>query len=122
MEFNIQKKPNENLHRYPTDDLKVAQRFAQQVKNELGDFLIAVVMFGSSVRRETTALSDIDVLVSFVPGADWSLFDHIRMEEEFSTILGRNVDIVTRRTVERSDNWIRRKAILESAVPCYVER
>ena len=79
-------------------------------------------LFGSVLREDFGPDSDIDVLVSFVPGADWSLFDHIRMEEEFSTILGRNVDIVTRRTVERSDNWIRRKAILESAVPCYVER
>ena len=79
-------------------------------------------LFGSVLREDFGPDSDIDVLVSFVPGEDWSLFDHIRMEEELSTILGRNVDIVTRRTVERSDNWIRRKAILESAVPCYVER
>lgn len=63
MEFRIQKKENENIHKYPTDDLKVAQKFAQQLKNELGDFLMGVVLFGSTVRREATAKSDIDVLV-----------------------------------------------------------
>jgi len=63
MEFTIQKKENENIHRYPTDDLRIAQRFAQELKNELGDFLIAVALFGSSVRREATEKSDIDVLV-----------------------------------------------------------
>lgn len=63
MEFGVYKKENENIHRYPTEDLKTAQRFAQLIKNELGDFLIAGVMFGSAVRRESTAQSDIDVLV-----------------------------------------------------------
>lgn len=63
MEFTIQKKENENIHQYPTDDLRIAQRFAQELKNELGDFLIAVALFGSSVRREATEKSDIDVLV-----------------------------------------------------------
>ena len=63
MEFDIEKKENENIHRYPTEDLKIAQRFAQDLKNELGDFLISCILFGSSVRRESTEKSDIDVLV-----------------------------------------------------------
>jgi uncharacterized protein len=41
------------------------------------------------------------------------------MEDELSTLLGRRVDLVTRRAIEESDNWIRRRAILESAVPVY---
>lgn len=63
MEFKIEKKENENIHKYPTDDLKVAQEFAQKLKNELGDFLMGVVLFGSAVRKEQTVKSDIDVLV-----------------------------------------------------------
>ncbi len=63
MEFKIQRKENENIHRYPTQDLKIAQRFAQELKNELGDFMISAVAFGSSVRREATPESDIDVLI-----------------------------------------------------------
>lgn len=63
MEFLIQKKENENIHRYPTEDLKIAQQFAQLLKNELQDFLLSVIAFGSSVRRESTDKSDLDVLV-----------------------------------------------------------
>lgn len=63
MEFNIGKRENENLYHYPTEDVKVAQRFAQQLKNELGDFLVSAVVFGSSARKEATPQSDIDLLV-----------------------------------------------------------
>ena len=50
------------------------------------------------------------------------LFDDVDMEEELSVIFGRKVDLVSRRAVERSDNWIRRKAILSTAEPIYVAR
>ncbi len=76
-------------------------------------------VFGSALRDDFRADSDIDVLVSFSPGADWSILDHVQMEEELSAILGRPVDLVTRRAVERSPNWVRRRAILESAEPLY---
>lgn len=62
MEFRIQKRENENIHKYPTDDVKIAQKFAQELKNELGDFLMSVIIFGSSARRESGPESDIDVL------------------------------------------------------------
>ena len=63
MEFKIMKKENENIHKYATDDFKIVQKFSQQLKNELGDFLMATILFGSSVRRQSTKESDIDVLV-----------------------------------------------------------
>lgn len=63
MEFKIEKRENENLHKYPTDDLILAQKFSDHLSKELGDFLLGVVVFGSSVRRETTPHSDIDVMV-----------------------------------------------------------
>jgi len=63
MEFRIQKRDNENIHRYPTEDVKLAQKLAQQLKDELGDFLMGVVLFGSAVRKEQTIKSDIDVLI-----------------------------------------------------------
>lgn len=74
------------------------------------------------LRDDFRSDSDVDLLVSFAPDAEWSLFDHIRMEEELSSIFGRKVDMVSRRVVERSDNWIRRKVILETAEPYYVAR
>jgi predicted nucleotidyltransferase len=37
------------------------------------------------------------------------------MKAELEEILGRKVDLVNRRALEKSDNWIRRKLILETA-------
>jgi len=76
--------------------------------------------FGSVLREDFRPDSDVDVLVSFLPETPWGLFDHVRMEEELSGLLGRRVDLVNRKAVERSTNWIRRDAILASAKPCYV--
>jgi hypothetical protein len=74
-----------------------------------------LAVFGSALRDDFRPDSDIDLLVSFAPDADWSLFDHMHMEEELAKALGRPVDLVSREAVERSENWIRRKAILDSA-------
>jgi len=63
MEFRIQKRENENIHKYPTEDFKLALKLASQLKKELDTFLISVILFGSSARREETEKSDIDVLV-----------------------------------------------------------
>jgi len=82
--------------------------------------IIELSLFGSVVRDDFRSDSDVDLLVTFDPTAEWSLFDHLAMEEELSSLVGRNVDLVSRRAIERSDNWIRRKAILETAVPYYV--
>ena len=76
-------------------------------------------MFGSALRGELRKDSDIDLLVSFERDAGWSLFDHGRMQDELSEILGRKVDLVSRKGIERSRNFVRRKAILESAEVIY---
>lgn len=79
-------------------------------------------LFGSVLRDDFRPDSDVDVLVTFAPDAEWSLFDDVNMEEELSGIFDRKVDLISRRTVERSDNWIRRKAILSTAEPIYATR
>jgi len=78
-----------------------------------------LALFGSVLRDDFRPDSDVDVLVSFAPDADWSLLDHLAMEEELAGILGRKVDLVSRRAVERSANRIRRQAILNSAEVVY---
>jgi len=42
------------------------------------------------------------------------------MQDELTTILGREVDLVERQAVERSENTIRRRHILRSTEPVYV--
>ncbi len=79
-------------------------------------------IFGSATGTEFRPDSDIDVLVSFEPEAHRTLFDLVNMEEELKRLFGRPVDLVLRKSVERSDNWIRRNSILRSAQQIYVAR
>lgn len=81
-----------------------------------------LALFGSALRNDFRPDSDVDLLVSFAPDADWSLLDHARMEQELADLLGRPVDLVTRRSIERSDNPLRRRAILDTAQPLYAAR
>jgi len=76
-------------------------------------------LFGSALGGDFGPDSDLDILVSFLPEAEWSLFDHVEMEAELSELAGRKVDLVSRRAIERSRNWIRRQAILSAAEPIY---
>jgi len=77
-------------------------------------------VFGSVARGEARIGSDVDLLVTFLPDAEWSLFDHVSIEDDLSALFGRRVDLVTRRAVERSGNALRREEILASARPIYV--
>ena len=79
-------------------------------------------MFGSALRSDFGPSSDVDLLVTFEPNARWSLIDHERMRQEVTDIIGRRVDLVSRRGLERSANWIRRHAILATARPLDVPR
>ncbi len=80
-----------------------------------------LAVFGSVLREDFSDQSDVDVLVTFGLGAEWSLIDHIQMEEELESILGRPVDLLTKKSVEQSQNWIRREAILNSAEVVYAQ-
>ena len=74
-------------------------------------------LFGSALSDAFRPESDVDLLVSFQPGARRSLFDLAAMEAELEAVVARPVDLVTRRAIERSHNPIRRAAILNSARP-----
>ena len=78
-----------------------------------------LALFGSAMRGDLRSDSDIDILVTFSPDADWSLFDHFHMENELVKLLGRDVDLVSRKALEESPNWIRRRSILESVETIY---
>ena len=79
-----------------------------------------LALFGSVLRDDFRPDSDVDVLVSFGPGATPSLLGVATMRDELSAIFGRRVDLVSRRAVERSANHIRRRAILGSLDRIYV--
>lgn len=69
-------------------------------------------LFGSVVREDFRQESDVDVLVDFAPGAKWSLFDMGEMPEDLRELFGREVDLLSRRQIEKSENYIRRKEVL----------
>jgi predicted nucleotidyltransferase len=79
-----------------------------------------LALFGSALRDDFGPESDLDILVTFLPEARWSLLDHVQMEMELAELLGREVDLITRRAVERSQNHLRRREILETAHTVYV--
>jgi len=76
-------------------------------------------LFGSVLRDDFDAESDIDVLVTFAPEVHLRISDLVNMEEELGTMFGRSVDLVERPLIEASPNWIRRRNILKSARAVY---
>lgn len=78
-----------------------------------------LALFGSVLTDEFRADSDIDVLYTLKPDAEWTFGDLLDAEAELAEILGRPVDLVSRRGVEASRNWIRRESILGSAERVY---
>ncbi len=77
-----------------------------------------VEVFGSVARGQTREDSDLDLMVTFRGGVRPGL-EFFAMQEELEQILGCAVDLLTRRSVEQSDNPIRRRSILESAHEVY---
>jgi uncharacterized protein len=73
--------------------------------------IIELALFGSVLREDFRPDSDIDVLVSFEPGAPWTLWDLSRMRIELEEIFGREVDLVEKKALR---NPFRRQAILAS--------
>ena len=75
-------------------------------------------LFGSAVRpEEFRADSDVDVLVSFAPDSPvWTFAAWIEMRDELIAIFGREVDVVERSGLARMRNYLRRDAIVNTAV------
>lgn len=81
--------------------------------------IVELALFGSALRADFRPDSDIDLLVTYAPHASRSLDAQIQMQAEIEAILGRRVDLVNRKSVERSPNYLRRRNILESARTIY---
>jgi len=95
--------------------------------SQLADFcrkwqVAELSLFGSALRGDLRPDSDVDVLVDFTPEAGRSLFDLVEMEAELRGILGREVDLVEKKAIEQSENYIRRRGILSAARVVYAAR
>jgi predicted nucleotidyltransferase len=81
-----------------------------------------LALFGSILRDDFRSDSDVDVLVTFAPETKRGLSETLQMKDELQAIFGRQVDFIVKTTIERSENWLRRKNILESAQIIYAAR
>ncbi len=77
-----------------------------------------VEVFGSVATGKSAPGSDLDLMVTFQTDVKPGL-DFFTMQDELEEVLGCRVDLLTRRSVEHSDNPIRRNSILESAREVY---
>lgn len=71
-------------------------------------------LFGSILRDDFKADSDIDILVTFNPNISMSLLQFVDLEYQLQDLLKRPVDLVEKTTVENDFNWIRRQEILNN--------
>jgi len=76
-------------------------------------------LFGSVLGDNFRPDSDVDVLVSFQPDAEWDLLDVVEMQTELAIMFGRKVDLLDRETVEHSRNPFRRRGILSNTRVIY---
>jgi predicted nucleotidyltransferase len=75
-----------------------------------------LALFGSVLRPDFTPGSDVDVLVTFAPQAQISLFDIAQMRIELQGIFNRPVDILEKEALR---NPFRKREILRSAQVVY---
>jgi len=81
-----------------------------------------LALFGSALRSDFGPASDVDVLVTFSPEAEWGLLDHVQMQQELQVLFHRKVDLISRRALERSRNWLLRREILNTAEMLFPQR
>ncbi|MCZ8140498.1 MAG: nucleotidyltransferase domain-containing protein [Acetobacteraceae bacterium] len=66
------------------------------------------------------ARSDVDLLVEFAPSTPRRLAALLDFEAEAGRVLARPVEVVDRRAIEESENYIRRRRILAESEALFV--
>jgi predicted nucleotidyltransferase len=93
-----------------------AARLAAKLRKHLPELrkryhIGSLSLFGSYVRGEQRADSDVDVLIEFTQTP--SLFDFIELEDEMANLLGLKVDLVMRSSLREPV----KRYIINEAVP-----
>jgi hypothetical protein len=57
-------------------------------------------LFGSVVRDEARPMSDVDLMVDFLPGQPGGLFRYVELKHALEGVLGRPVDLITRNNIK----------------------
>jgi uncharacterized protein len=78
----------------------------------------ALELFGSRAKGTARPDSDVDLLVTFAPGQTPG-FAFVTFCEELEALFGREVDVLTRESVEQDFNRYRREGILAATESLY---
>jgi predicted nucleotidyltransferase len=100
-----------------TTDFKLSKRTLKGLARKYR--FTELAMFGSAAQGRAEPDSDVDVLVSYEPGVRPRLHEFLDLKEELEALFQRDVDLVERRSVEQSPNYIRRRNVLEAATTLY---
>ncbi len=63
MKFDIHRRGQKNLSRYINEDVETVRKFARILYKEFGEFIRALVLFGSAVKNPGAKHRDLDVLI-----------------------------------------------------------
>ncbi|OKH17233.1 hypothetical protein NIES208_10460 [[Limnothrix rosea] IAM M-220] len=105
------------------DSTQLYERLATS-KDLISDFcrnwqITQLAIFGSVLRNDFRSDSDVDFLIVLSDNTHLSFSEFLDLEEQLSNLVKRDVDIIFVNDLERSENWIRRKHILETATVIY---
>ncbi len=78
-------------------------------------------LFGSVLREDFSEKSDIDVMVKFSPDARLG-FKFVTLCEELENLFKRNVDVITKKGIQKTDNWIVQENILNNTKLIYAQK
>ncbi len=70
-----------------------------------------LAVFGSAARGDLRPESDIDILVEFIPGTRIGLVKFASLAEELTSLIGRNVDLVSKPGLKP---WVRPEVLKEA--------
>jgi uncharacterized protein len=101
--------PTVNKYRLPVDADAVAAIAKRWNISRLS-------LFGSALREDFSADSDVDVLIEFMPQTEYSLFDIVDLKHELEALFQRPVDVVEPAALT---NPYRREHILKTAKLLY---
>ncbi|MGI0480223.1 nucleotidyltransferase family protein [Geminocystis sp. CENA526] len=90
-------------------------RFCQE------NFISELAVFGSILRDDFNSQSDIDFLVTYSALAHRGLLEKIRLKEKLEKMCDRTVDLVSKKAIDNSSNWLKKQEILNSAEVIYRE-
>lgn len=81
--------------------------------------IIRLELFGSILRDDFNAESDVDFMAVWGNDAVFNLMDLVNAEEELAAICGRPVDLVSREAVEQTPNWLLRDYMMKNVLEIY---